>query len=223
MLTQEQKEFIDNKPAGNRPESFPRIFINRNESVIYEGRPSIAAFILRPLVLGIIYIMIFGLPVYLFYRALGSTSRVARVPAPPVPPIVVYWLMFVILVTLILPLLFSILRWSRTYYALTDRRVTHTYGLFSRQSSDIPVDKITSVLMLQPFFERILGYGSIVFSTAGAGGSMRLKGFYRMGAVVWRASSQPVQVKNYVQEVLDILQKAQKAKDYKEMSKAMKQ
>ena len=134
-----------------------------------------------------------------------------------------YWFVFILVVTLILPLLFSVLRWSRTYYALTDRRVTHTYGLFSRRSADIPVDKIMSVLMLQPFFERIFGYGSLVFTTAGAGGSMRLRGFYRAGAVVWRASKQPIQVKNYVQEVLDILQKAQKTRDYKEMSKAMKE
>jgi uncharacterized membrane protein YdbT with pleckstrin-like domain len=211
VLTKDQKEFLDAKPPGNRPQSFPQMFINRNEKAIYEGRPSILAFILRPIFLGIIYTILFGFSVYEVLSFGGSAL------------LGLYWLIFIIVIVLILPLLFSILRWSKTYYALTDRRVTHTYGLFSRQSSDIPVDKITSVLMLQPFFERILGYGSIVFSTAGAGGTMRLKGFYRMGAVVWRASPQPVQVKNYVQEVLDILQKAQKTRDFKEMSKAMKE
>ena len=210
-LTKDQKEFIDAKPSGNRPQSFPQMFINRNEKVIYEGRPSIAAYILRPIILGIIYTIILGYFVYVALSAVGLGL------------FGLYWFIFIFVVTLFLPLLFSILRWSRTYYALTDRRVTHTYGLFGRRSADIPVDKIMSVLMLQPFFERIFGYGSLVFTTAGAGGSMRLRGFYRAGAVVWRASKQPIQVKNYVQEVLDILQKAQKTKDYKEMSKAMKE
>lgn len=210
-LTKDQKDFLDAKPSGNRPQSFPQMFINRNEKVIYEGRPSIAAYILRPIILGIFYTIIFGYSVYAALSTVGLGLDG------------LYWFVFILVVTLILPLLFSVLRWSRTYYALTDRRVTHTYGLFSRRSADIPVDKIMSVLMLQPFFERIFGYGSLVFTTAGAGGSMRLRGFYRAGAVVWRASKQPIQVKNYVQEVLDILQKAQKTKDYKEMSKAMKE
>ena len=50
-----------------------------------------------------------------------------------------------------------------------------------------------------------------------------MKNFYETGAVVWRAAKNPVQLKNYVQEVSDILQKAQKAKDYKDMAKAMKE
>jgi uncharacterized membrane protein YdbT with pleckstrin-like domain len=210
FFTQEQKDFIDAKPVGNQPQSFPQMFLNRNEKVIYEGRPSISAYILRPIVVGLIYTIFFGVSIFALLSAVGQGI------------IGLFWLIFIVVITLVLPLLFSILRWSRTYYAMTDRRVTHTYGLFSRQSSDIPVDKIMNVLLIQPFFERIFGYGSIVFTTAGAGGSMRLKGFYRSGAVVWRASKQPIQVKNYVQEVLDILQKAQKAKDYREMSKAMK-
>ncbi len=211
FLTNEQKEFIDNKPFGNAPQSFPQMFLNKNEKVIYEGRPSIASYIVRPIVVGLIYTIFFGLPIFFILAAVGAFV------------IGLIWLSFILLVALVLPLIFSILRWSRTYYALTDRRVTHTYGLFSRQSADIPVSKIMSVLMIQPLFERIFGYGTIVFTTAGAGGSMRLKNFYRTGAVVWRASKQPVQLKNYVQEVLDILQKAQKTQEFKEMSKAMKE
>ncbi len=209
-LTPDQKQMIDNKPLGNMPNIFPQEFINRNEEIIYSGRPSIISFIVRPIILFVIYFIFVSLPIY-FVLSLLSQS------------VALFWMMFFLILFLVLPMLFSVLRWSKTFYAMTDRRVTHTYGLFSKQSSDIPIDKITSILMVQPFFERIFGYGSIVYTTAGAGGSMKLKNFYRTGAVVWRAARNPVQLKNYVQEASDILQKAQKAKEYKDMAKAMKE
>jgi uncharacterized membrane protein YdbT with pleckstrin-like domain len=209
FLTNEQKEFLDNKPPGNIPKSFPEMFLNRSEKVIYEGRPSIVSYIARPVVVGIIYIIVLGISFFALLNPVDSSLAVG-------------WLLFVIIFLFLLPLLFSILRWSRTYYALTDRRVTHTYGLFSRKSADIPLDKIMSVVMSQPFFERIFGYGSIIFTTAGSS-SIGLKDIYRTGAVVWRASTRPVQLKNYVQEALDVLQKAQKTRDYKEMAKVMKE
>ena len=209
-LTPDQKSIIENKPQGNMQNVFPQKFINRNEKVIFEGRPSIVSYIVRPILLGIIYFIFVGIGVYSLLN-------------PFDPTFALIWLIFILVVILILPMLFSILGWSRTYYAMTDRRVTHTYGLFSQKSSDIPIDKVMSILMLQPLFERLFGYGSIVYTTAGAGGNLKLKNFYKTGAVVWRAAKNPVQLKNYVQEVSDILQKAQKAKDYKDMAKAMKE
>jgi uncharacterized membrane protein YdbT with pleckstrin-like domain len=210
-LTPSQKETLENKPQGHIPNSFPREFLNKDEKVIYEGRPSIVPYVTRPIILGVIYTIILGLPVLIFLGPIGLGV------------FGIVWFLFILFVTLILPLIFSILRWSRTYYAMTDRRVTHTYGLFSRMSSDIPLDKVMNILMLQPFTERIFGYGTIVFTTAGAGGIMKLSSFYKQGAVVWRAIKYPLQVKNYVQEVTDIIQKAQKAKEFKEMAKAMKE
>ncbi len=210
-LTPEQRQVIDNKPNGNMPDIFPQEFINRNEEIIYAGRPSIISFIARPIIVFVMYFVLIGAPIF-YLLSLARAQKGAD-----------YWLGFFLLFLFVLPMLFSVLRWSRTYYAMTERRVTHTYGLFSKQSSDIPIDKVMSILMVQPFFERIFGYGSIVYTTAGAGGSMKLKNFYRTGAVVWRAAKNPVQLKNYVQEVTDILLKAQKAKEYKEMAKAMKE
>ncbi|MEM3573679.1 MAG: PH domain-containing protein [Nitrososphaeria archaeon] len=210
FLTPEEKNVLENKPQGNVEHSFPQEFINRNEKIIFEGRPSLIPYVFKPVLYGIIYTIIFGIGGYVIFSLFSSSLAIS-------------WLIFIVVVCLIIPTLIYILRWSRTYYALTDRRVTYTYGLFSRKSSDIPLEKIMNVQMFQPWYERIFGFGTIIFTTAGAGQSMNLKGFSRTGAVVWRASKNPVQLKNYVQEAINIIAKANKTKEYKEMADAMKE
>lgn len=217
ILTAAQKESLDNPPASNMKGVFPQNFLNKQEKVFFESRPSAVSFIVKPIVTGIIVLLLFVAPVWVL---LGNASSAAFGGAF-ITSFLLFWTAFWVFFFVILPILFGILRWIGTKYAITDRRVIFTYGLLSRRSSDIPLDKVMNTNLIQPFFERIFGYGTLAFTTAGSG-SLRIRSLIRSGAVVWRAVRDPLQVRNYVQETMDSVIKMQKARDYQEMARTLK-
>jgi uncharacterized membrane protein YdbT with pleckstrin-like domain len=75
------------------------------------------------------------------------------------------WLCFAIGLLLIARAWF---RWWTTEIAVTDRRVIYKKGFISRDSKEIPMDKIASVEVKQSILGRILDYGEVDISTAGA-------------------------------------------------------
>lgn len=64
---------------------------------------------------------------------------------------------------------FAIDRATRLYL-LTDRRVLRVSGIFRQVVIEAPLGKVQSVTLYRSFRERIFGIGTIVFSTAAAGG-----------------------------------------------------
>lgn len=59
-------------------------------------------------------------------------------------------------------------KWT-TEVAVTDRRVIHKRGLIRRETGEMNMDKVESVVVDQSILGRILGYGSIVVRGTGAG------------------------------------------------------
>ncbi|MGB9369190.1 MAG: PH domain-containing protein [Xanthobacteraceae bacterium] len=63
--------------------------------------------------------------------------------------------------------------WWITEIAITNRRVIYKHGLVSRQTDEMPVDKIETVQVDQSILGRILGYGRVTIrGTGGGGGSL---------------------------------------------------
>jgi membrane protein YdbS with pleckstrin-like domain len=64
-------------------------------------------------------------------------------------------------------LLVRYLRWIRTVYAVTSRRVIVQKGILGRDFDEIPVNQVRGVDVHQSVGQRILGYGSVRVSSEG--------------------------------------------------------
>ena len=74
----------------------------------------------------------------------------------------------------LIPLVFAILLLtinyvylSRVLFVVTDQRIITRYGIFTLRYADTGIEKVQSVTTIQPWYERIFGYGDVFFATAG--------------------------------------------------------
>jgi uncharacterized membrane protein YdbT with pleckstrin-like domain len=63
------------------------------------------------------------------------------------------------------------LRWTAASFTLTNQRVLLDYGVFSRSSKVIPIDRVQDVTTRQNLLGRILGYGRVEIDAAGSAGA----------------------------------------------------
>lgn len=108
-----------------------------------------------------------------------------------------YWYL-VPLVFALIALLINYIYLSRVMFVITDRRIITRYGIFTLRYADTGVDKIQNVTVIQPWYERILGYGDIFFATAGEKGGIDYESpgikLLSGGAVNWENVARPFEV-----------------------------
>jgi membrane protein YdbS with pleckstrin-like domain len=96
--------------------------------------------------------------------------------------------------------------WSHTYFAITDRRIMTQTGIFSLMFADTQIDRVQNVTVVQPFFERVLGYGDIMFATAGEMGGIKsdklAAGMKTGGAIVWEDVARPFEVRKIAESII---------------------
>lgn len=100
-----------------------------------------------------------------------------------------------ILIAVVLLLWLAIDRTTRLYL-LTDKRILRVSGILTRTSVEIPLHKITTVALHRSFTERLTGVGSILFTSAAAGGEGAA------GDLVWYMIDNPVAAVRTVRETL---------------------
>jgi uncharacterized membrane protein YdbT with pleckstrin-like domain len=61
--------------------------------------------------------------------------------------------------------------WYATYFVLTSDRVIHRTGVFTRETIEIPLENINTVLSSQSIFERMLRIGDLEVESASKDGS----------------------------------------------------
>lgn len=190
-------------PNAAVPNSFPREYIATGETVIYETRPSLVPYILG----GIIYLVIGLLITSAAVSAIGLNGASG----------------FVIFIFVILPLLgilIGYLRWTRTSFALTDKRTLQSTGIFSRNSNDCAHSKVQNVSLRQGIFDRLFGYGHLIFATAGIN-STRPADVVKAGGVYWMGIKDPVNTRRFVQEVTEYLARQQKIQEFHDMAQVL--
>ncbi|MEW5936724.1 MAG: PH domain-containing protein [Candidatus Thermoplasmatota archaeon] len=192
-------------PAGMTPGLFPREYIGRDEQIIFETRPNIIPYILG----GIVWLIIatIFLVMTLAYAPIAEVASVC---------IIVYLLVIVV------PLIISFFTWKNTFYAITNKRVMQTTGVFSRAANDAPHDKIQNVMTHQSIFERLFGFGSVVFSTAGGVAVVSRKNIVAAGGVYWFALSDPVNTRRYVQDVMEACKRQAKMAEFQDMAAVLR-
>jgi uncharacterized membrane protein YdbT with pleckstrin-like domain len=63
------------------------------------------------------------------------------------------------------------LRWTAASFTLTNQRVLLAYGIVSRSSKVIPIDRVQDVSTRQSLIGRVFGYGRVEIDAAGAAGA----------------------------------------------------
>jgi hypothetical protein len=118
------------------------------------------------------------------------------------------WYWFLIpLVFALLALLFNYIYLNRVLFMITDRRIITRYGIFSLRYAEVGVDKIQNVTVIQPWYERLLGYGDIFFATSGEKGGIDYESpgikLRSGGAVSWENIEQPFVVNKIASAVVN--------------------
>jgi hypothetical protein len=169
-------------PPGSTAGAFPREHLITGEIIHWEGKPALIAYILEWTIVAIIGLI-------LYVATLGG----------------LLWLL--VIIAGIIGDIFSTLRWWKTSFALTNRRVLTQYGIFSTKFADAHHDKIQNSVINKPFFQRILGCGEVLFATSGFSGSIKSGSARKMmtygGGVFWDGLPHPAEVKRYAEEVIE--------------------
>ncbi len=117
-----------------------------------------------------------------------------------------YWYLVPIVFALI-AVFINYIYLSRVMFVITDRRIITRYGIFTLRYADIGLDKIQNVTVIQPWYERILGYGDIYFATAGEKGGIDYESpgikLLSGGAVNWENVGRPFEVNKIASAVVN--------------------
>jgi membrane protein YdbS with pleckstrin-like domain len=81
-------------------------------------------------------------------------------------------------------------RWIRTVYAVTSRRVIVQKGILGRDFDEIPVTQVRGVDVHQSFLQRMLGYGTVRVSSEGGS---------RIGNEDWKGIPKPFKFQKLIE------------------------
>jgi uncharacterized membrane protein len=150
------------------------------------------------LVVGVAGIVIIPL-VYLF----GTSGAMVLVTLVPLIYSLVYLLVHIIYLT-------------RVLFVITDQRIITRYGIFSLRYAELDLDRIQNVTVIQPWYERFLGYGDVYYATAGEQGGIDYQrpGIKLMsgGEVTWEDVGNPFGVVKKVNEIIHSVESIQREK-----------
>jgi len=79
--------------------------------------------------------------------------------------------------------LIPFIKWRATHFVFTNERVITRSGVFSQHTENIPMDRVSDVVLDQSFFERILGCGKLTLASPGEHGPDQLKNIPHVKAV----------------------------------------
>lgn len=124
------------------------------------------------------------------------------------------WLLFAPLGLSLIYLMANIIYLGRVLFMITDHRIITRYGIISLRYAELSVDRIQNLTVLQPWYERMLGYGDVYFATSGEQGGIDYQrpGIKLMsgGAVTWENVSKPFDVVRMVNEIIHPSESARK-------------
>ncbi|HEV2166049.1 MAG TPA: PH domain-containing protein [Thermoplasmata archaeon] len=194
-------------PNAAVPGSFPREYIGSGETVIYETRPSVV-----PYILGGLAYLVFGLII--------TSAGVASIGAGPGALGADGFLIFLFIVLPIIGILVGYLRWTRTSFAITDKRALVSTGIIARNLTDCAHSKVQNVSLRQGVFDRAFGYGHLIFATAGIN-STRAADVIKAGGVYWMGVRDPINTRRFVHEVTEYLARQQKIMEFQDMARVL--
>ena len=184
---------------GHKDGAFPRIHLTSGESILWESKPALLPYIIRPIIYGVVGFII-GL-------ILGQGEEALA-----------YLIWIVVAIGVPLAVAAGVIGRSRTSFALTNRRIMTQYGVFSQKFADCGHDKVQNSTLIRTLIDRMCGWGSVMFSTSGTMGGIKTRHAKKImssgGAVLWLHVKKPIPVYKYAQETMESSKRLAKAQDY---------
>jgi membrane protein YdbS with pleckstrin-like domain len=200
-------------PTASTAGVFPREYLAAGESILYETKPSIFAFI--SLVTFIVLIVLF-LVINAFAAAAGTLGLALFYASGDGG-----WILFLFVILPVLGLIGGVMRWWASAYAISNRRAMMSRGILSRNVADCTFDKIQNVNLHQGIIARPFGYGTIIYQTAGIM-SQRERTVLRSGGVVWTGVKDPITTRRYMNEVTEYFRQQQKVQEFQQMASVLR-
>jgi membrane protein YdbS with pleckstrin-like domain len=132
---------------------FPRRLLIENEELILELRPHWIAIVVPAIVT---ILVVAGWILALTYAPDDGTSR----------SIVVWGASAIGVFLLIAFPVRKFIAWATSYFVVTSDRVIHREGWIAKRSMEIPLEAINDVRFHQGVFERLIGAGDLIISSA---------------------------------------------------------
>lgn len=132
---------------------FPRRLLIENEELVLELRPHWIAIVVPAIVT---ILVVAGWILALTYSPDDGTSR----------SIVVWGASAIGVFLLIAFPVRKFIAWATSYFVVTSDRVIHREGWIAKRSMEIPLEAINDVRFHQGVFERLIGAGDLIISSA---------------------------------------------------------
>jgi membrane protein YdbS with pleckstrin-like domain len=132
---------------------FPRRLLIENEELVLELRPHWIAIVVPAIVT---ILVVAGWILALTYAPDDGTSR----------SIVVWGASAIGVFLLIAFPVRKFIAWATSYFVVTSDRVIHREGWIAKRSMEIPLEAINDVRFHQGVFERLIGAGDLIISSA---------------------------------------------------------
>jgi uncharacterized membrane protein YdbT with pleckstrin-like domain len=144
------------------------------ERVIFAGRPQKFYFLFRPVSISLI-LLAGGI----------ALTLLTRIPAKLAGAVLISFAIIFFAIQL--------LRWRKTIYGFTNRRLFRHQGIIAKDLYETPLSRIQDIRVIISISQRLTGCGDIFISTAGTEGS----------ACIWKDVSRPQTVKNLLSGQID--------------------
>lgn len=156
----------------------PEVKINRGENIMLMVKPDLLALFIPPISTAVLFAI-------MFFMSLRFSLMFS---------------LLILMISVSVTAIFSVytyLNYLYTFYAVTDRRVVFQSGIIGRDYREFKFEKIQNIYVGVGVFERLIGVGNIMFSTAGESGV----------EITFRLVRNPLSVKQGIGEVIDKHQK----------------
>lgn len=157
--------------TGDYSNIIPAGMLENGERVIFAGRPQKFYFLFRPAVISL-FLMAGGIVV--------TYTRVKLAGAVLISAAVIFFLI-------------HLLRWRKTIYGFTNRRLFKHQGIIAKDLYETPLSRIQDIRITISVGQRLTGCGDIFITTAGTEDT----------ACAWKNVSHPQRVKNLLSGQMD--------------------
>jgi len=184
--------------TSSAPRKMPRLlkatYLADQEYLLEETRATALFYLPGP----IVYLIVFGFLAWITEAARRNwagqigwySQHVVRALPKGDRVFLSYFFDFLVVLGLLF-LLVRYLRWVRTVYAVTNRRVIVQRGILSRDFDEIPVLQVRGVDVHQSVGDRILGFGTVRVSSEGSS---------RLGNEDWRGIPKPFRFQKLIED-----------------------
>ncbi len=144
--------------------AFPRRLLHEGEDLVADLRPHWSSL---------------ALPATLLVASIGVLLALADASLPEVLQLLAGLATLVALARFVV----RYLRWATTSFVVTSDRLIHRSGVVAKQGTEIPLERVSTVLFRQSMPERLLRCGELVIESGGEQGGQRFRDIPRPSAV----------------------------------------